>query len=267
MSNSNTLSYRRLTTAQDLMSYCLRKLGGGIHNIEITDDQCRDRLSDALQYFREYNLESVKQYWLAVRPTAEDETNGYLVLPEDVLDVLEVMQHSTLTGTTAIDNIDAAEFMFWQNLWGPTVGASIFSSGSTGMYGGGLVTFETSMSWIDTLKKTTTPVTQFLFQHREQKLYLTSKKIKANHPVYLEVNKMVDLETESNIFDSIWLKKYLTVLLKEQWYQNLTKYQGVKLVGGLAINEQKLAEVVNEKQQIEEEMRNRSEEPPFFYFG
>lgn len=264
---SNNLSYRRLTTPEELLHYCLRKLGGGIHNIEITDDQCRDRLSDALQYFREFNLESVKQYWIACNPTAEDEANGYLTLPEDVLDVLEVLQHGSLAGTAAIDNIDAADFMFWQTLWGPTVGSSIFSAGTTGIYGGGLITFETSMSWIDCVKKITSPVTQFLFQQREQKLYLTSKKIRANRPVYLEVNRMVDLESESNIFDSIWLKKYLTVLLKEQWYQNLTKYQGVKLVGGLAINEQKLAEVVNEKERLEEEMKNRAEEPPFFYFG
>ena len=46
----------------------------------------------------------------------------------------------------------------------------------------------------------------------------------------------MDGNTYTGVWNDPFLKKYTTALIKRQWGQNLLKFQGVKLPGGIEFN-------------------------------
>ena len=49
------------STKATLKTYCLRALGYGVIDINVSDDQVDDRLDEALQYFAQYHYDGIKQ--------------------------------------------------------------------------------------------------------------------------------------------------------------------------------------------------------------
>ena len=68
------------TSRQELIEYCLRRLGKPVVEINVDDDQLQDRTDDALQYFAEYHYDGVELVYLKHELTADDITNGYIDL-------------------------------------------------------------------------------------------------------------------------------------------------------------------------------------------
>ena len=52
------------SSRQELLDYCLRKLGYPVLEINVDEDQLNDRLDDALQYFQERHFDSIERVFL-----------------------------------------------------------------------------------------------------------------------------------------------------------------------------------------------------------
>ena len=52
----------------------------------------------------------------------------------------------------------------------------------------------------------------------------------------LECYRILDPETYTDVFNDYYLKKYLTALIKQQWGQNLIKFEGMQMPGGVTFN-------------------------------
>ena len=66
----------------------------------------------------------------------------------------------------------------------------------------------------------------------------------------------------------IALKRYLTALIKRQWGQNLIKFRGVKLPGGIELNGRELYEdAQRELDDIKQSMSTDYELPPLDFIG
>jgi hypothetical protein len=64
------------------------------------------------------------------------------------------------------------------------------------------------------------------------------------------------------------LKPYLTSLIKKQWGQNLIKFQGVKLPGGVELNgRQMYDDAIREIDELMGKMSNTYELPPLDMIG
>jgi hypothetical protein len=77
---------------------------------------------------------------------------------------------------------------------------------------------------------------------------------------------------DPNDYPRVWndsfLKPYLTALIKRQWGQNLIKFQGVKLPGGVELNGRQFYEdAQREIDIIMERMSNTYELPPLDMIG
>ena len=59
-----------INTRQDLAEFCLRQLGGGVVNIEITDEQLEDAVELALEWYNEFHYDGVERDFLAHKITA-----------------------------------------------------------------------------------------------------------------------------------------------------------------------------------------------------
>ena len=52
--------------------YCLRNLGKGVIDINVSDDQAEDRIDEALQYFAQYHYDGVERMYLKHEITQAD---------------------------------------------------------------------------------------------------------------------------------------------------------------------------------------------------
>ena len=78
----------------------------------------------------------------------------------------------------------------------------------------------------------------------------------------------MDPANYSAVYNDHFLKKYLTAKTKKQWGQNLIKFQGVKLPGGVELNGRQLYEDADfEIREIEEKMQDTYEMPVLDMIG
>ena len=64
------------------------------------------------------------------------------------------------------------------------------------------------------------------------------------------------------------VKKYTTALIKKQWGQNLIKFQGVMLPGGVSLNGRQIYDdAVREIEELDRELRETYEQPPLDLIG
>ena len=92
--------------------------------------------------------------------------------------------------------------------------------------------------------------------------------IKVDDVVVVECYQKLDPDSNIGIYDDSWLKSYSTSLVKRQWGQNLSKFDGMTLPGGLTYNGRAiLDEADREIEQLEETIRTTYESPPQFYIG
>jgi hypothetical protein len=86
--------------------------------------------------------------------------------------------------------------------------------------------------------------------------------------IVIEAYRILDPATYTEIFKQRLLKDYLTASIKKQWGQNLIKFEGVQLPGGVSINGRALYDdAVQELEKIQEEAELRFELPPDFIVG
>ena len=86
--------------------------------------------------------------------------------------------------------------------------------------------------------------------------------------VVAEAYAILDPSTYTEVYDDMFLKRYATALIKRQWGENLKKFAGIQMPGGVTLNgDQIYQEAIAEIQQIEEEMQLKYELPPTLMVG
>ena len=93
-------------------------------------------------------------------------------------------------------------------------------------------------------------------------------EITACEELIIEVFRKLDPDTYTDIYDDIYLKRYTTALIKKQWGQNLSKFSGTAMLGGVTLNGPELfSTALQEQRQLEDEIRLNYEEPPHMQQG
>lgn len=78
----------------------------------------------------------------------------------------------------------------------------------------------------------------------------------------------IDIAESPKIFNEIWIKDYYTTLIKLQWAENLSKYSGMTLPGGIQINAPQMkTEALVEKERLEKLLQDMYRKPPKFFVG
>ena len=109
------------------------------------------------------------------------------------------------------------------------------------------------------------------FNRKTNKLFIDVNWYETFSPgdhVIFEVFAIIDPETYTEVYNDIFLRRYATALIKRQWGDNLKKFQGMKLPGGVEMNGQKIYdEAEAELLKLEDEMSTRYELPVDFMVG
>ena len=123
---------------------------------------------------------------------------------------------------------------------------------------------------MEDLSRLITPDTQIRFNKKQHNLYMDIdwNQISADTFIILDCYRLVDPGTATDVYNDFWLKRYLTALIKKQWGQNLIKFQGVMLPGGIQLNGRQIYDdAVKEIEEIEYSLKTEYELPPLDLIG
>jgi len=264
------------STRETLKQYCLRNLGKPVIDINVDDDQVEDRIDEALQYFAQYHVDGVERMYLKYLVTADDITrmttdasesvtensvtttykraDNFLVVPSSVISVINVFP---LSDRANLNMFDVRYQLRLNDLYD-------FSSTS-------IVHYEMTMRHLDFLDHILVGEKPMRFNQLSNRLYIDmdwGTDITAGEYLIFEVFRKVDPDTYTDLYDDLYLKRYTTALIKRQWGQNLSKFSGTAMLGGVTLNGPELfSSAIDEQQRLEEEIRLNYEEPPHMQQG
>lgn len=244
--------YNKIETYEQFVDYILKRLGAPVINIELADEQIKDRITDALQLYLEEHLDSVREYWFLWKITESDVRAGYIQMPFDILDVTEVIRPNS-SSDYDIDIPQDPEYYMMYQWW------------QYGMTNSSLISYELTMQQLGLMKQLLNAQVQYSWSPQDKKLVLYDK-FKSNSVVGIRANKILDPETNNSIWDSRWLKSYATALCGIQWATNLSKFGNIPSSGGITIDAVSLLQrYTEEKQRLKDEFLYGCTEPPMMY--
>ena len=275
-------------TRQELIDYCLRKLGAPVLEINLSDDQIDDLVDDALQYFQERHFDGVERMYLKYKITENDLNRG----KADPTNGVGIV---TTTGTANISGIGTTTFNFYENSNFIQVPDSIIgiekifkfdtSSISAGMFSIKYQLFLNDLYYFNSVEllqyamvKTYLEDIDFLlstdkqirFNKRQNRLYLDIDWEAKSKDTFIVIDcyRILDPNDFTRVYNDSFLKRYLTALMKRQWGQNLIKFRGVKLPGGIELNGREIYEdAERELESIRQRMSMDYELPPYDFIG
>ena len=277
------------TTRQELIDYCKRKLGAPVLEINVADEQIDDLVDDAIQLFQERHFDGVYPTFYKYKITQNDinrgrspgnnsvvglvtttvttnivgtattfsytENSNYLQVPPNIIGVNKIFQFD---GNNAItNNMFSIKYQLFLN--------DVYSFGALEILSYAMV--KTYLEDLDFLLNTQK---QIRFNKRQDRLYLDIDwgSISVGTYIIIDCYSTLDPNDYTRIYNDSFLKPYLTSLIKRQWGQNLIKFQGVKLPGGIELNGRQIYDDgQKEIDALMEKMSNTYELPPFDMIG
>ena len=92
--------------------------------------------------------------------------------------------------------------------------------------------------------------------------------VKEDDYIVMDCYRVLNPNDYERVWNDSFLKRYETALLKRQWGQNLIKFQGVKLPGGVELNGRQIYDDAQKDiEVIREMMSNTYELPPLDMIG
>jgi len=274
------------STRQELIDYCKRKLGHPVLEINVADEQIEDLVDDAVQFFQERHFDGVYQTYLKYKITQDDidrgravtggvgittttvnetvglttsfsynETGNYLPVPPSVIGVNKIFHFDGVNSIT--NNMFSVKYQLFLN--------DVYYWGSTE-----LLTYAMVKTYLEDIEFLLTTQKQIRFNKRQDRLYIDIDWASVTKDTYLVIDcfRTLDPNDYSRVWNDSFLKPYLTALIKRQWGQNLIKFQGVKLPGGVELNGRQFYEdAQREIDIIMEKMSNTYELPPLDMIG
>lgn len=288
------------TTRQELVEYALRRLGAPVLEINVADEQLDDILDDTIQYFQERHYDGVIRTYLKYELTEDDVNRGgdynpffeaetftaqntfsgatgvttstyvqnsnYIKIPSHIIGIERVMTPPKATGGSGAG--------FYPGLGAD---ASPYGAGPYGYlnglgYLGGtdMITNYIARMWKSTYDYMFNPEAMIRFNKRQDRLYLDINwdRMSAGDIIIIDCYRALDPEQFCEIYNDSWVKKYLVAAIKKQWGQNLIKFTGTKLPGGIEMNGRQLYDDgVKELEEIKQDMSSTYELPPLDFIG
>jgi len=266
------------TTKATLKTYCKRALGFGVIDINVSDDQVDDRVDEALQYFAQYHYDGVERMYLKYKITSDDITRA--------------RSNATTTATDTSDSSVSASFSEGKNYIPipsavlSVVGIFDFSSAQTNsmfdiryqlrlndLYdfsSTSIIHYQMTMQQLDLLSHVLVGEVPIRFNQHQNRLYLDMdwESVNADEYLIIECFRKIDPDTYTDIYDDMYLKRYATALIKKQWGANLSKFNGVAMLGGVTMNgEQIYSQAIEEVQRLEEQIQLAFETPIDYMIG
>lgn len=254
-----------INSKQQLVDYCLRKLGAPVLQINVDDEQLSDRVDEAIQYWQEYHSDATVPVFVEYTVTSADITNKYIPIPDNIVSIERIFPfYETGTGT---DGLFDWQYQLFLN------DEFLLRGGNTATnVAGNLAYYSQTMQFVQMMRDMfgTNKSPQITFNRHINRVYIHTNwtNIKEGSKVIFDAQAIVDPEVYTDVYNDHYLKLYLTQLIKLQWAQNMSKFMNMTLPGGAQLDAQRMMDEANaDIEKLKEEMRLTWELPVNFYIG
>ena len=267
------------STRQELIDYCLRRLGYPVLEVNVDEDQIEDLIDDALQYFQDRHFDGCERMLLkhkitednrntlrtgittttanstvGITTTSFDENQNFIQLPDHVIGVERVLKMDNNTISSGLFN---NKYQIFLN--------DLYYYGALD-----LMNYAMTKTYLEDLSRIITPDTQIRFNKKRGRLYLDIDFAQMSDDTFIVIDgyRLLDPADAPKVYNDFWLKKYATSLIKKQWGMNLIKFQGVMLPGGVQLNGRQIYEdAIRELEELENTLKTEYELPPLDLIG
>ena len=277
------------TSREELVDYSLRQLGAPVLEINVDDDQIDDLVDDAIQFFHERHFDGVEKMYLKHQLTQDDidrgqangtsgvgivttvgvstdipgygiltsqwyETSNFIEVPDAVIGIERVFRFDTSTISGGMFSIKYQ--LFLNDLY-------YFNSVE-------LLQYAMTKTYLEDIDFLLTTDKKIRFNQRQDRLYLDIDwgAQQVDDFLVIDCYRALDPTDFAGVYNDTFVKKYTTALIKKQWGQNLIKFKGTKLPGGIELNGREIYDdAVKELEDIKSTMSNEYELPPLDMIG
>jgi|TARA_B100001741_G_C16500492_1_gene574449 hypothetical protein len=275
------------SSREGLIDYAKRQLGFPVLEINVADEQFQDLLDDAIQIYQERHYDGIARMYLKYKITQDDidrgqarggdstlgittttttstvglsttfnieENNNYIQMPPSVIGVNQIFK---VRSDTVYDGLFNIRYQLFLN--------DLYAFGSIDLLQYAMV--QTKLEDITFLLN---PDVRYRFNIRQDRLYIDVDWAQINKDDYFVIDcfRILDPDDFTKVYNDQFLKRYFTALCKRQWGQNLIKFQGVQLPGGIQLNGRQIYDDgVAELAEIRSKMASDYEMPPLDMIG
>ena len=268
-------------TRETLKQYCLRALGKPVIEINVDDDQLEDRLDESLQYFAQYHTDGIRRTYLKYKLTTDDkarlknktrsnetstdleesgvttqhfEQDNYLVIPDSVISVTNIFPFSDKGNLNLFD----VRYQLRLN--------DLYDFSSTS-----IINYDIVLRHLDFLDHILVGEKPLRFNQHDNRLYVDmdwKNDLAVGEYLVIECYRKLDPQVYTDVYNDIYLKRYVTALFKKQWGANLSKFDGVAMIGGVTLNGRQIySEALADVEKLETEIRSSFELNPAMMIG
>ena len=275
------------SSREGLIDYAKRQLGFPVLEINVADEQFQDLLDDAIQIYQERHYDGIARMYLKYKITQDDidrgqarggdstlgistttttstvglsttfnieENNNYIQMPPSVIGVNQIFK---VRSDTVYDGLFNIRYQLFLN--------DLYAFGSIDLLQYAMV--QTKLEDITFLLN---PDVRYRFNIRQDRLYIDVDWAQINKDDYFVIDcfRILDPDDFTKVYNDHFLKRYFTALCKRQWGQNLIKFQGVQLPGGIQLNGRQIYDDgERELAEIRAKMASDYEMPPLDMIG
>jgi hypothetical protein len=218
---------------------CLRQLGAPVIEINVAEEQVDDCVDLALSYYADYHFDATEKQYYKHQITSQDIQNKYITMPENIIGVVNLFPIGDALNTSNMFNI---RYQIALNDLYTLTNVS-------------LVPYYMALQHVRLIEELLVGKQMIRYTRHMNKCYIDMDWTKLQTDAYLilECYQVIDPDTYTDVWKDRWLIRYCTALIKKQWGNNLKKYSGMMMPGGLQLNGQ---QIYNEAQAEIEDMEH-----------
>jgi hypothetical protein len=242
-----------------LIEYALRRLGHPVIQVNVADEQLEDCLDDSMQFFSEYHFDGVEKVFMPHKVSAEDIINESIVVPDSITSITRVFPFSRGNASSFFNFEYQMRLADWDVFYGLARGGDL-----------GLGHYEMVKEWLNTVNFVLRGEPTVIFNRHTNllRMEIDWDELTVDNYIIVEGYRVIDPEVYGDVYNDIFLKRYLVAKIKQQWGNNIKKYSGAKLPGGTEFNGQQIYdEATDELDKLETEMVHNNSFPPDFMVG
>ena len=254
-----------ITNRTDFTTYCKRRLGFPVIEINVDDDQVNDRIDDALQYWQDYHFDGLQKVYYIKALLQTDIDQRYLDLssstdaqgnPMEIVGITRIFPISD--SQSNINMFDLRYQLRLNELYD-------FTSAS-------YINYTLTQQHLRTLEIMFTGEVPIRFQRHMQRLYIDwnwgASEAPVGQVVIAESYAAINPDVYNRVWNDRWLKEYATALIKRDWGNNMKKFGGLQLPGGVMLNgKETWDEATSEIERLEQEMEKNYGAPLEFFMN
>tara|TARA_E500000178_G_scaffold313634_1_gene331194 strand:- start:6260 stop:7069 length:810 start_codon:yes stop_codon:yes gene_type:complete len=261
----------------NLKEYALRALGKPVIEINVDDDQVDDRIDEGLQYFAQFHYDAIRRTYLKYKYTQADkdrmtvdgsaesvtknsvttswtEGQNFLVVPESIVSVINIFPFSNKGNLNLFD----VRYQLRLN--------DLYDFSSTS-----IINYDVVLRHLDFLDHILVGEKPYRFNQHDNRLYIDmdwKNDLAVDEYLVIECYRKLDPTVYTDVYNDIHLKRYVTALIKKQWGANLSKFNGVAMIGGVSLNGQQIfSEALTDLEKLENDIRSTFELNPAMMIG